>query len=101
MCVVWVGWALDGIELDRFLIQLMRVCRPIRPAASLPVLWLHSNDDICVCFFLARYRRKGSYIRASTHRYKCTHANPTPMSTFERVGQHMILRFYEVTIGAS
>ena len=56
------------------------------------------NHDM---YFLTQYRHKHPYVRVNTHRYKRTHADPTPMSTFERVGQHMILRFYEVTIGAS
>ena len=48
-----------------------------------------SDRIIMICICLTRYRRKGSYIRASTHHYKRTHVDPTPMSTFERVGQHI------------
>ena len=60
-----------------------------------------SDRIIMTCICLTRYRCKGSYIRASTHRYKRTHANPTPMSTFERVGQHRCLIVEWASIGAS
>ena len=38
-----------------------------------------SDCIIMTCIFLTRYRCKGSYIHASTHRYKRTHARTLPL----------------------
>ena len=51
--------------------------------------------------FLNTVQAQVLYTRAHTCLYERTHAHPTPMSIPERLSRLIILRFYEVTVGAS